>query len=79
MIEAGIYLGDLLIVDHQISPASGKIVVATINGELTVKRLIKNKGQLLLVPDNPNYSAIEINEDTNFMIWGVVTNSIHPL
>lgn len=79
MIDVGIHPGDLLIIDRSLRPQNGKIVVAVINSELTVKRLFKEKEQLFLMPENPNYPAIEITEDMNFMIWGVVTNVIHSL
>lgn len=79
MIEAGIHPGDLLIVDRSLRPANGKVVIAVINGELTVKRLFKEKNKLYLTPENPNYPAIEIKEEMDFMIWGVVTNVIHEL
>lgn len=79
MIDAGIHPGDLMIVDRSLMPASGKIVIAVVNGELTVKRLFKEHGKLFLMPENPNYPAIEITEDMAFMIWGVVTNVIHPV
>ena len=79
MIDAGIHPGDLMIVDRSLMPASGKVVIAVVNGELTVKRLFKENGKLFLMPENPNYPAIEITEDMAFMIWGVVTNVIHPV
>lgn len=77
MIDAGIHPGDLLIVDRSRAPSSGKIVIAAVNGELTVKRLFKKRDKLFLMPENPNYPAIEITQDMAFMIWGVVTNVIH--
>lgn len=79
MIGAGINSGDLLIVDRSIPPQNGKIVIAVVNGELTVKRLHKNEGQLFLSPENPQYPSIEITEETEFMIWGVVTSVIHAV
>lgn len=79
MIDVGIHPGDLLVVDRSIRPHNGKIVIAVVNGELTVKRLFKEQEQLFLIPENPNYPAIEITQDMDFMIWGVVTNVIHPL
>ena len=79
MIDAGIHPGDLLVVDRSLPPASGKIVIAVVNGELTVKRLFKERSRLFLMPENPNYPALEITEEMAFMIWGVVTNVIHPV
>ncbi len=78
MIGAGIFPGDLLVVDHSIPPQSGKIVIAAVNGELTVKRLFKDRNNTLyLMPENPKFESIEITDDMDFVIWGVVTNAIH--
>lgn len=80
MLDAGIHPRDLLIVDRSIRPSSGRIIIAVVNGELTVKRLIKrDNNRLFLMPENINYPAIEITEEMAFMIWGVVTNVIHEL
>jgi len=80
MIDVGIHPSDLLIVDRSLRPSSGRVIIAVINGELTVKRLIKkDNNKLYLMPENPNYPTLEITEDMDFMIWGVVTNVIHPL
>jgi DNA polymerase V len=79
MINAGIHPGDLLIVDRSLRPNNGRIVIAVVNGELTVKKLFKERGKLFLMPENPSYPCIEINENMDFMIWGVVTNVIHSL
>jgi DNA polymerase V len=80
MIDAGIHPNDLLIVDRSERPASGRVIIAVINGELTVKRLIKKDDRkLYLMPENPNYPILEITEEMEFMIWGVVTSVIHPL
>ena len=79
MIGAGIHSGDLLVVDRAIEPADGSVVIAVVNGELTVKRLCQNGERLLLLPENDEYYPVEINEHTEFQIWGVVTNVIHPL
>lgn len=79
MLGAGIYSGDLLIVDRAIQPADGNIIIAVVNGELTVKRLSKQGDRLLLVAENEQYAPLEINEHTEFHIWGVVTNVIHSL
>ncbi|MEE3717957.1 translesion error-prone DNA polymerase V autoproteolytic subunit [Tumidithrix elongata RA019] len=79
MIDAGIHPGDLLIVDRAIAPTNGKIVIAVLNGELTVKRVRQSKQKLLLIPENPQYPSLEIRSEMDFQIWGVVTNVIHPL
>ncbi|WP_419421183.1 LexA family protein [Legionella sp. D16C41] len=77
MQGAGIYNGDLLIVDRSIEAADGKIVIAALNGELTVKRLSCRNSRVRLVPANPNYSPIDITEEVDLVIWGVVTHIIH--
>lgn len=79
MINSGIYSGDLLIVDRSLEPKDGNIVIAVIDGELTVKRLRNAKNKLSLVPENPKYKPIEITESMNFEVWGVVSTVIHPL
>jgi len=79
MEGAGIYHEDLLIVDRSLEPKDKNVVIAVVNGELTVKRIrIKNK-KITLEPENENYSVQEITEDTEFEVWGVVTNVIHKL
>ena len=79
MMNAGIYEGDILIVDKALPPADKKVVIAALEGELTVKQLHIQKGRWYLSPQNDNYQAIEIDEDTDFSIWGVVTYAIHKL
>lgn len=78
MINAGIHDNDLLVIDRSCKPTSGKIVIAAINGELTVKRLHKKSdGKFILKAENPNHPSIEVNEDSDVHIWGVVTYVIH--
>ena len=77
MINAGIYSNDILIVDRSITAQSGKIIVAILDGEFTVKRFIKNENEVLLRPENPKYKDITINKESAFEIWGVVTFVIH--
>ena len=79
MTGAGIFDGDLLVVDRAVTPEAGRIVVAAINGELVVKRLKLDDGRVWLVSENPDYAAIEMTEGMEFVIWGVVTNAIHAL
>jgi DNA polymerase V len=77
MINAGIASGDMLVVDRSLEATHGKIVIAAINGELTVKRLSKSDGRLQLLPENDKYTPIEITEAEDLVIWGVVTHVIH--
>ena len=77
MINAGIHSGDLLIVDKSIQAAHGHIVIAAINGELTVKRLSRTNGCVRLMPENDDFSPIDITEEQDLVIWGVVTYVIH--
>jgi len=77
MVEAGILPDDLLIVDRSIEAVNNKIVIALVDGELTVKRLKIIDGFYWLVPENPEFRAICVDENIDFIIWGVVTYVIH--
>lgn len=77
MINAGMFSGDILIVDRSLTPKSGSIIVALINGEFTVKRLKLEGKKVYLLPENPLYKPFEILEGTDFQVWGVVTYVIH--
>lgn len=80
MINAGIHENDILIVDRSLTPVHGRIVIAAIDGQLTVKRLCKNKsGKYQLVAENPKYKPIELNDNSETHIWGVVTSVIHSV
>ena len=79
MIGAGIHSGDLLIVDRSIEPVPGKVVIAVINGEHTVKRLRREGNHVLLVAENADYPPIMVSELQELHIWGVVTEVIHSL
>ena len=76
MIDAGIYPDDILIVDRSLEPAHGKIVIAVVNGELTVKRLDTGGGAVRLIPENCRHEPINITEETDFSIWGIVTGAV---
>ncbi len=76
MIGAGIFDGDLLVVDKSLEPAIGNIVIAVVNGELTVKRLARRGGAYILKAENPEYNDIELRDGQELQIWGVVTSSI---
>ena len=79
MTGAGIHDGDLLIVDRAAEPRDGDIVIAALLGELTLKRIRKRDGKVLLVPDNHAYPPIEVGEEDEFQIWGVCKHVIHSL
>lgn len=76
MTGAGIHDGDLLVIDRALEPKSGSIVVAVIDGELTVKRLKIGDGRVWLMPENPAYPPLEILEGMELNIWGVVAHSV---
>lgn len=79
MTGAGIFDNDLLVVDRAVNPDVGRIVIASVNGELTVKRLMRRDGKTWLVAENPAYAPIEMKEGMEFVIWGVVTSAVHTL
>lgn len=77
MENAGIFDGDLLVVDRSVEPENGRIVLGVLNGEFTVKRINREGNKLFLSPENPQYKPIEITEEMDFQTWGVVTFSVH--
>lgn len=76
MTGAGIFDGDLLVVDKSLAPSSGDIVIAIVDGDLTVKRFIRRGEKVILKPDNPRFKEIEFKEGQELQIWGVVTSSV---
>lgn len=79
MIGAGIHDGDLLIVDRSITPSNGCIVIATVDGQFTVKRLEKKRGSIRLLSENDQFPPITFKDEQELQVWGVVTNTIHSL
>lgn len=77
MQGAGIHDGDLLIVDRSISARPGRVVIAVINGEFTVKRLQRTGKQLMLVAEHPEYPPIVLGPEIDAWTWGVVTYVVH--
>ena len=77
MENAGIFHEDILIVDRALPPEDGKIIVAILNGEFTVKRIKMVHKKLFLIPENPRFSPVEVTEEMDFQIWGIVTYAIH--
>ena len=71
MEGAGIRNGDLLIVDRAEEPRNKSIVLGVINGEFTVKRIKKKGSDLYLMPDNPEFKPIKIDDNMDFQVWGV--------
>lgn len=79
MINAGVYNGDLVIVDRSLAPANGQVVVAIIDGEFTLKRFLQNLKGVFLIPENSAYPTLTITEEMDFQVWGVATFVIHSL
>lgn len=79
MINAGIHPNDILVVDRSLEATDKRVVIAVINGELTVKRLRIQNGAVCLMAENPDYPPIEVTASMEFEIWGVVVHVIHTL
>ena len=79
MVNAGIHNNDIIIVDRSIKPKHGKIVVAALDGQMTVKRLYQRDKKVILLPENKLFKPIEISDSMEMVIWGVATNVIHAL
>jgi DNA polymerase V len=79
MTGAGIFDGDLLVVDRSLEPIHGRVVIAEVDGQLTVKRLFKLQGRFLLQSENASYPPIELQEGNEVVVWGVVTHALHNL
>lgn len=77
MIGAGIYDGDEIVVDRAHENPIGKVVVAAHNGAMTIKRLRRREGKLVLLAENPHYPDRVIAEDDEFAVWGVVVRVLH--
>ncbi|MBP5977396.1 translesion error-prone DNA polymerase V autoproteolytic subunit [Brasilonema sp. CT11] len=79
MQDAGIFQGDFVVVDRSVEAKPGRIVVAAVNGEFTLKRLSRVGGKLWLMPENPDYTPIEITDEMEVMTMGVVVSVIRQL
>lgn len=77
MVGAGMHSGDLLVVDRSLKPTSKKIIIALLDGEFTVRRFVRKRGNVFLVPENEQYAPIHITDAMDFCVWGVVTYVIH--
>lgn len=78
MIGEGILPGSIAIIDRAINPESGKVVLAVLDGEFTVKKLLKKSGNFYLMPANKKYKPIEVLAGQDFQVWGVVTWILNP-
>ena len=79
MTGAGLEDGDLLVIDRSLQAENGKIAICLVDGDFTVKRIIKKGHKLYLRPENKNYKEIEINENNELKIWGIVTYVVKSL
>lgn len=76
MINACIPNGALLVVDRAVRPSNGVIVLAVVNGEFTVRRIVQTRKALVLHPENPAYKPMPVTEEMNMQVWGVVTGVV---
>lgn len=79
MLNAGIHDGDIIVVDRSLRPAHRSIVVAVVDGELTVKRLHIRGSSAELHAENPKYEPIRLHDEQELIIWGVVTSAVHQV
>ena len=79
MTGAGIFPDDILLVDKSVEATHENIVLAVVDGEFTVKRLLRKGASVELVAENPNYPPIVVNDDSELNIWGVVKQVIHQV
>lgn len=79
MLGVGIHPGDVMVVDRSVDPSDGKIVIAVVDAELTVKRFRRQAGRVFLQAENPAFPNIDIDEAQDFRVWGVVVSVIHKL
>lgn len=79
MEDAGLCDGDMIVIDRSLNPENNKIAVCFLDGEFTVKRIVKRGKSLFLKPENKNYQEIKINEESELLIWGLVTYVIKKI
>jgi DNA polymerase V len=79
MREAGIFPGDVLIVDRSIAAKPGKVIIAVVNGEMMVRRLLQDRGKTWLGADNKTIPPLPLNPEHELIIWGVVVYAIHTV
>jgi DNA polymerase V len=79
MVKAEINEGDILIFDRSLEPVDKKIVIAVVNGDLTVKRIRKLKDKVYLEPESDEFKPIELSQEADCQVLGVVTHAIHKV
>jgi DNA polymerase V len=79
MTGAGIYHGDILVIDKSLQAHSGDIIIAYYEGAFTVKRYICKDNRHFLYPEHPEYKPIEVTYCTDFRVWGLVKFAIHKV
>ena len=76
MKNVGIFDGDLLVIDKSLEPQDGRIAICQIDGEFTIKRIKKEENIFWLIAENEDYKPIKVTPENDFVIWGIVINSI---
>ena len=79
MTDVGINDGDILIIDKSLEAKHNSVLVCFIDGEFTVKKVQKIKGELFLIPQSKDFAPIKVSRESDFRLWGVVTYCIHKL
>jgi len=79
MVGAGIYCGDIAVVDRSLTVSHNKVIIARLYDELTIKRFCIENDTYFLKPENDAYELMEITPEMDFEVWGVVTYVIHSL
>ncbi|HPI70349.1 MAG TPA: translesion error-prone DNA polymerase V autoproteolytic subunit [Tenuifilaceae bacterium] len=79
MTDVGINDGDILIIDKSLEAKHNSVLVCFIDGEFTVKKVQKTKGELFLIPQSKDFAPIKVSRESDFRLWGVVTYCIHKL
>ena len=79
MIGAGVFEGDMLVVDRSVEPTQGSIVLATVDDDFLVRRLTRRGDEWYLESASKEYELRKINREFSMSIWGVVTHSVHAV
>jgi DNA polymerase V len=79
MKDAGISDGDVLVIDKSLEPRNGSVAVCFLDGEFTVKRILKENDSIFLMPANNEFKPIRITEENDFVVWGIVTYVIKKM